>query len=1411
MYTFTPEQDAAFQDLLATTEYVDASPSDDTDPDNSLAALAERLSGLRPTDPGFEEGVREAIEAVGESAPDVKAALEVLLDVDWSLTAEDTDFMRAKKIARIGRVAWAVGAKAAFAIADASWVDQLRVPKGNGDLSGRWTYTPWMHLDDLLSSLEGIERGPNEDAAIDEVMPALQAAEDALNSVDRDGFDPRDPAVAAAAARAATALDEAKTTLGNRLPDFGDRLDEASEAIRQFAEMDWSLMEEASDIGRDDSTAGDGAGRKANPGLWVWNEPLPSDEPVNDPRTSKELQDRLAEIKGHHTAPSPKMRKDRAAAMQELNDRKARDNGVLPLSENEDWTDEPSDITRDEPVEIPVHDGGVLPSVTRQYPDGDYPEIIRRYGKNKPLSSDSWGPTALKGIANAPASDTEDRLAAMDELDRRGESYPAKWRKEVEALWREEQKTAPTEPASESEYPGDTQVPADIAAILDKWVRLRGSGTITPQERAALKDAVEKHGEQAPRLYRGANMDSSLLTVGRPLDFGAASTSAEEGSALPYAETGDETPVLFNFMGSGLKGLNVQGRAEGVEGYGEAEWITGGRFYVRKVEERDGVLHVNLTATLPGDQQPQGDPLDMDNLSTPDEPAPAKSSIATITKTPKGYKIDFGEGRVANIGPGYTHVALYSTGGWNPDSGQSDETTFSKHKSLGGAQKAVRDHVAYAGGTAEIVDLSTVGGGMPDEPEPDPLRHKEQDFIDDAKARDASYDLVKRGVPQPGGPWKVSHGSRNGYIHVVNAQGIGLDVDRSELVEAVTDPLDRERDIRFQNAFKALGDATDSEGRAEELSKIFVMALKERAGRTRDVLPDAAYDALRNLMTASRTGLDEDGAAQNLRDALQNERVPVRWKSLADYLPGKEDPKQDKRLRESKAAHKAYRDALRAVDVSDGRVARKQIKSLLANLRGQTTEDLHLGVLTEDQTMMIDEALSRMWQSVGKPSRPEYDVDLIALRNAVRDLPDGNPWHDTAWTLHDLNQSAWRPTDIWNPPEPPRLNSILDEILDDKRPLGLTGVAIGMEDLWKMSKQEDEDYINKAVGSEKFWLTKGLQQAAVAMREGDDEAWESAMVGLLAQARGRNDHWGRAADRLAQIDALGKTLLRDAAGKVEQDLREQYGELPDERRTREAVIAEVGAFYSVRTSNSNCVLASQAYELRRRGIDAHPKQAKKGRNSTASQRAWFHTGYPFETYVDGLKGRRAKGRYETIVKHAMDNYEPGQRGTIRAGWKGRTFGHIWNWEILEDGSIVFLDAQTGEKIGPEREDYWGEMDWRFVTFARLDHLTLKSDIEVLIAPKENSEAMTPELLAVAMQLQELSRKRNALLHQLNNMKSMSVYDPGYPTWKTVRDSLYAQYTAVNGAFQSLRSSSEGERLTDIGRAFPFLEPDKYRK
>lgn len=79
------------------------------------------------------------------------------------------------------------------------------------------------------------------------------------------------------------------------------------------------------------------------------------------------------------------------------------------------------------------------------------------------------------------------------------------------------------------------------------------------------------------------------------------------------------------------------------------------------------------------------------------------NTTATITKTAKGYRVDY-DGRTVNVGAAFTHVVIYPTGGWNTVTKASDSACMSKHKSAAAAFKTARESVEW-NGAGVVYDL----------------------------------------------------------------------------------------------------------------------------------------------------------------------------------------------------------------------------------------------------------------------------------------------------------------------------------------------------------------------------------------------------------------------------------------------------------------------------------------------------------------------------------------------------------------------------------------------------------------------------------------------------------------------------------------------------------------------------------
>jgi hypothetical protein len=1358
-YTFTPEQDEAFQDLLATTGYADDSPSDDTDPDNSLAAVAERLSGVRPHDPGFEDAVNEAIAAVeanltGEERGDAVNALQRLLLVNWGLAPEGD---------------MAACRRAAFAIADASWVDQLRVPRGNGQRSGRWTYTPWMHVDDLADAVARLDQDPlsdDERSAVIAARAALDEAQAAMGRVDREGFDPRDPALRAASEEAAARLGDAEEALrGKGLADLRALAGEARQAVADFAETDWSLMSEATDIGRDDETAGDGAGRRANPTLWVWSEPLPSDEPVNPDmkQTSKELQDRLDEIKGHHTAPSPKMRRDRAAAMQELNDRKARDAGRL--------------VKEDEP-EVPTYEE-IFKGTSNAAELGEAGLVI--YDEDNPRG---WAETTI---------DPKDAYAGQDApLD------PERVRHYVENGL-----DAGEDPAVAVRFGGDV-------FLLDGHNRAAAASILGQPLPVVLRDLDPDRDSDAISRLRGRDFEEDVdwTKEGVEDEKTAVTPRVKPDGTVVVDKDGREVLLGRVYKTDAPKATRGRGATKTVW---VAERVRPGPSFAR-ISGGHETRADALAAVL--EDRSVGNVLDREGLTLAEPALPTQwasqiEALQAATEYDERRRI-VGEfrrwanneraGRTRDVLPDAPATALMDLAGADEEQWPSASAAFQRE--VANEPRTPARWVALADA---LRTLKIPGGDTPVPAALDPILDKWVQLRGSGALDKEERELLRasviglgerpprtlyRGanVKQPGQSFVPGQALDFGPVSTSAAFDAAMPYaengDDTPVLFMMTDPL---------HGLNVSGRAEREAGFAEE----------EWITAGRFYVTDSVKDDDGVWHVSVSPSLGSDPTSQ--RNATR--RPPLDMDKL--FEPPKDDERA-KALREAKAAHKSYRDALRTTPLDNTVAARKRIGQLLANLRGQTTEEVLSGLLTEDQAARLDAAMAEAQEALKIVSRGAFDEAVGQIRAATRQLPDGNPWHDTAWEIHDASQTDWRRAGVFTPPPPPRLAEYLQGALDAETPAALSRA---LENLWRISEKEDEDYLNHGIGYEKFWVTKKLQEAVTAAANGDVSKFDVAMDGFMYVSRGLSNHWG-SSDTQAKMQAVrdhGNRLMEATAHRVEEDLRERYGGLEDSRREIEAVIEEVGMFYAVRDVNNNCVLASQVYELRRRGIDVHPKRAKKGRNSTSTQRAWFNTTHPFETYVDGLKGLQGKGRYNTIVKHVKDNYAPGNRGTIRAGWKGRNYGHIWNWEVLDDGEVVFVDAQTGETIGAGRMDYWREMDWRFVTLARLDHLTLQPDIEAAVAPKEDTARITDEMREVAKTLRELKTARNTALHAFNAISTATTRGRRSGETGEAYSQAYHEYNAANQAFLNFRASVPVDALKEVGNSFPLLDPNRYTK
>jgi hypothetical protein len=115
------------------------------------------------------------------------------------------------------------------------------------------------------------------------------------------------------------------------------------------------------------------------------------------------------------------------------------------------------------------------------------------------------------------------------------------------------------------------------------------------------------------------------------------------------------------------------------------------------------------------------------------------------------------------------------------------------------------------------------------------------------------------------------------------------------------------------------------------------------------------------------------------------------------------------------------------------------------------------------------------------------------------------------------------------------------------------------------------------------------------------------------------------------------------------------------------------------------------------------------------------------------------------------------------------------------------------------------MEWRNVTVARLDNLSLRADVEVMMMPMDLAQ-QAQALLPLARKARELSVTADDLAEKIiaHDKKKPDFWkEPEkYAQWKNTRTTLYAAYMdAYNERVNWLRDSE----LTKFGAKVPILD------
>lgn len=273
-------------------------------------------------------------------------------------------------------------------------------------------------------------------------------------------------------------------------------------------------------------------------------------------------------------------------------------------------------------------------------------------------------------------------------------------------------------------------------------------------------------------------------------------------------------------------------------------------------------------------------------------------------------------------------------------------------------------------------------------------------------------------------------------------------------------------------------------------------------------------------------------------------------------------------------------------------------------------------------------------------------------------------------------------------------------------------------------------------------------------------------------ARGKTTHF--IVDDKAHTDRAEALAHIEGNGGIYADaehVMKPFERIPEADNVPEKHLQATSLYFSTgKGFQNNCVLASATYELRRRGYDVLPVKANAGRSAEHAQPYWFTgAGSDLTSPPDLMKitrdaaGNRV-GKFAKISKHIEDTYPAGSRGTIRATWmtgSGRASraGHIFNWEVGDDGKVSFYDPQPGKVIDGQ-SSYWERMYGGSVMVQRLDDKPFTANVTAFLqTPKQVEKAKqvmtdTADLRAKATAARDESSKLYTAYQQERTQESL---------------------------------------------------------
>lgn len=144
---------------------------------------------------------------------------------------------------------------------------------------------------------------------------------------------------------------------------------------------------------------------------------------------------------------------------------------------------------------------------------------------------------------------------------------------------------------------------------------------------------------------------------------------------------------------------------------------------------------------------------------------------------------------------------------------------------------------------------------------------------------------------------------------------------------------------------------------------------------------------------------------------------------------------------------------------------------------------------------------------------------------------------------------------------------------------------------------------------------------------------------------------------------------------------------------------------NIKGTSNNCLLATLAYDMRRRGYDVTSNLAKRGMYPTKTIGDMYE-GAKFDNVgiMDAKIFETRKSAWDRVINNMLKIYPEGSRGHI--GVSGNSGGHAMAFEI-QNGKVMIIDAQNNMKRDLRSDKQLSWCDPNNTQTCRLDHLKVK--------------------------------------------------------------------------------------------------------